>query len=284
MHGFPHAVGMPRTTLAAPAKINLHLEILGRREDGFHALETVFQTLELADTVTLDVESNDHGISLDCQDPGVPNGPDNLVWKAAAGYLARRPGLGRVAITLVKLLPHGAGLGGGSSDAAAVLRGLASLDPTPLPRPELAALALELGSDVPFFLIGGTAHATGRGEVLTPLPDLPRRPSTVFMPAAILPTPAVFKALTPAERSPREARGASWFIQQPVEAWLHNRLEAPARRLCPEVDRLLEWLKNQGVPYLMTGSGAACIALAHVDPPTKVRAWWTWTAGSARPG
>ena len=274
---------MPIATLAAPAKINLHLEILGRRDDGFHALETVFQTLELADQIGLELIPGASGIRLDCRDPSIPNGPDNLAWKAAAGYLARRPGLGQVAITLDKLLPHGAGLGGGSSDAAAVLRGLTALDPEPLPGAELATLALELGSDVPFFLLGGTAHATGRGEELTALTNLPRQPLTVFMPGAILPTPAVFRALTPAERAPRQARGAAWFAQQPIENWLHNRLEAPARRLCPEVDRLLEWLEKQSVPHLMTGSGAACIALAHLDPPPQVRAWWTWTGGPVSP-
>lgn len=274
--GSPQNAAMPPwISLAAPAKINLHLEVLGRREDGFHALETVFQTLELHDRVEVALDAQLDGIALACDQPDLPSGPGNLAWRAAAAWRERRPHLGGVRVRLEKRLPHGAGLGGGSSDAAAVLRALARLDPDPLPAGELAALALALGSDVPFFLLGGTAHALGRGEILTPLPDLPARPVTVLMPDAVLPTPAVFKALTDAERGPRAARGAAWAAATAPEALLHNRLTAAACRLCPAVDRLLAWLAGQGVPHLMSGSGAACVALAELDPPAGVRAWRT---------
>ena len=267
---------MPHALLPAPAKINLHLEILGRRGDGFHGLETVFQTLEMADLVHLELTPGQaSAITLTCDDASLPAGPDNLVWKAAASYLALRPDLGRVAITLTKLLPHGAGLGGGSSDAAAVLRGLAALDSRPPTAAALAAVALELGSDVPYFLVGGTAYATGRGEELIPLPAVADLPVTILMPATILPTPAVFKALTEAERGPRPPRGPAWFAQAPMTDWLHNRLTAPARRICPPVADLLDHLAAQGVPHLMTGSGAACVAFGPVVAPSGVRAWTT---------
>ncbi len=270
--------------LAAPAKINLHLEILGRREDGFHALETVFQTLELHDIVGVACEPGT-GIALSCSDAALPTGEGNLAWRAAAAMQARRPELGRITVALDKRLPAGAGLGGGSSDAAAVLRALQRRLAEPLPGAELHAIAAGLGSDVPFFLLGGTAHALGRGEELTPLPDLPRLPVTVLKPERDLPTPAVYRALEEAERGPRTPRGAAWWRETlttlPAPP-LENRLTAPAMRLEPQVRDLLAWLGRSGVPHLLSGSGSACFALAHLDPPPGVRGWKTFTRPRAR--
>lgn len=265
----------PSIRLAAPAKINLHLEVLGQRTDGFHALETVFQTLEMHDLVEVAFDPGSDGVQLECDHPGLPAGPGNLAWQAATAWRERRPGLPGVRVRLEKHLPHGAGLGGGSSDAAAVLRALSRLDPDPLPDAEQAAIALALGSDVPFFLLGGRAHATGRGEQLTPLPDLPPYPVTVLMPDAVLPTPAVFRALTAAERGPRPARGAAWAAGADASQLLHNRLTAPAIRLCPAIGELLAWLERQKVPHLMSGSGSTCFALATLAAPPGARAWHT---------
>lgn len=263
--------------IAAPAKLNLHLEVLGRRADGFHALESIFQTIALHDVVELRLRSAP-GIALTCDDASLPVDQGNLAWRAAAAFLARTPASG-VAIALAKRIPHGAGLGGGSSDAAAVLRGLTRLLPDLWSADGLAGLAAALGSDVPFFLIGGSAHGTGRGEILTALPDLPAQPVTVLMPDASLATPAVFKAMDDAERGPRDLRGAaSWqaaLKRDGVVPHLSNRLTPAARRLCPAVGTLLDWLAVQGVPHLMSGSGAACFALAHLAPPAGVRAWRT---------
>jgi 4-diphosphocytidyl-2-C-methyl-D-erythritol kinase len=264
--------------LAAPAKINLHLEILGRRADGYHELETLFQTVELHDVVGLALEPG-QGIHLVCSDPSLPSGSENLAWRAAQQFLDRRPLPGRVVIHLEKRTPAGAGLGGGSSDAATVLRGLNRLTREPLPAPELHALALALGSDVPFFLTGGTCHGLGRGEVLSELPDLPRLAVTVLKPHHGLATPAVFKALTDEERGPRKPQGATWFRENlaylPCPP-LCNRLTGPAMRLEPQVRDLLAWLAAHGVSHLLSGSGSACFAFAHLDPPTGVRAWKTW--------
>ena len=268
---------MSAITVAAPAKINLHLEVLGRRADGFHELETVFQTLDLHDRVSVRLEPGDDAVDLACSDPTLPADHGNLAWRAGAAVLAARPGLGRISITLEKHLPAGAGLGGGSSDAAAVLRALAALDPR-VAALDLPALALGLGSDVPFFLVGGTAHATGRGEVLTPLPDAPAPAGlTILMPdGAHLATPAVFQALTDDERGPRPGHGAAWFVGRlagGAPAIAANRLTAPARRLCPDLATLLDHLAKHNVPHLMTGSGAACVAFAAIAPPPGVRAW-----------
>jgi len=259
--------------VAAPAKINLYLDVLGRRADGFHELETVFQTLELADTLT--VTRCAAGVTLRCSDARLPCDAGNLAYQAAAAYLALRPDFGGLQIDLEKLIPHGAGLGGGSSDAAAVLRACRALDPEPLPAAQLAEVALALGSDVPVFLIGGTAYATGRGEVLTAMADRPAQVVTVLMPDAHLPTPSVFKALTDSERGPRSAHGAGWAAAAADHELLANRLTAPACRLCPPVADLLAWLASQGLPHLMSGSGAACFVLGTLAPPSGVRAFVT---------
>ena len=282
----PHRV----LTVAAPAKLNLYLEVLGRRADGFHELETVFQTIELADTVTVELAPGGAGITLRGDAPGLPLDAGNLAWRAAAAFVAgREHAAGAVHLTLAKAIPHGAGLGGGSSDAGAVLRALARLLPGWYSAAELAALAAGIGSDVPFFLVGGTAWAGGRGEILDPLPDLPALPLTVLMPPAMLPTPAVFAALTAEERAPRPARGAQWWrsaVQgadaERLAGLLHNRLTAPACRLCPPLRALLDQLVAARIPCLMSGSGSACLALAEVAAPAGVRAWPTRLRPRAR--
>jgi 4-diphosphocytidyl-2-C-methyl-D-erythritol kinase len=263
--------------LAAYAKLNLHLEILGRRADGFHELETIFQTIGLHDDVSVELLPGD-GIDLSCDDPGLPCDARNLAWKAAAAYAAMQPLPGRIAIRLCKRIPAGAGLGGGSADAAAVLRACDQLAERPLGMATLERIAAGLGSDIAFLVRGGTAHATGRGERLTPLPDLPPLPLTLLMPeGAHCSTPAVYTALSDAERGPRPARGAAWFAERLADpaALLHNRLSAPARRVCPAVGALLDHLASLGVPHLMTGSGAACFAFATVAQPPGIRAWQT---------
>ncbi len=273
-------------TLAAHAKLNLHLEILGRRADGFHELETVFQTIDLHDDVSVALEPGE-GLALACDDPALPVDARNLAWRAAAAYRAASPLAGRLAISLVKRIPAGAGLGGGSADAAAVLVACDRLAPRPLGAQALEAIGATLGSDISFLVRGGTAHATGRGELLTRLPDAPALDLTLLMPeGAHCATPAVYQALTDVERGPRKPRGAAWFAARMADpaAWLGNRLAPPARRVCPAVGDLLDHLASLGVPHLMTGSGAACFAFAVVDPPPGVRAWRTRLIPATFPG
>lgn len=277
---------MPKVILAAPAKLNLHLEILGQRSDGFHELETLFQTIDLHDRVEVSLSSSAApGIALICDDPSLPADRRNLAWRAAESFLANADQSLALSIVLHKNIPHGAGLGGGSSDAAAVLRALHDLLPGIHDAAGIAALAADLGSDVPFFLLGGTALGHGRGEILSSLPDLPRRPVTVFMPDASVSTPAAFAALTADERGPRLGHDARWWQERlagdPMRVGT-NRLTGPARRLCPPVGELLDWLNKQGAPYLMSGSGAACFALAHLDPPPGVRAWRSYFCSRER--
>src|SRR5438045_6147000 len=157
--------------IAAPAKVNLFLEVLTKRPDGFHELETLMAAVDLFDT--LEVRPGPAGeIDLECDPPGLPTGPENLVY-AAADRLRRRagrPGLG-AAVRLTKRIPTRAGLAGGSSDAAATRVGLNRVWDLGLGKPEVAAVAAEVGSDVPFFVDGlPAAWCTGRGEVVTPEP------------------------------------------------------------------------------------------------------------------
>jgi 4-diphosphocytidyl-2-C-methyl-D-erythritol kinase len=272
---------MTALTIKAHAKLNLYLEVLGRREDGFHRLETVFQTIGLHDELEVSLGPAGTGIQLTCDDPSLPVDGRNLVWRAAAAFIeGRRAEVGGIVMRLRKRIPHGAGLGGGSSDAAAALRGLDRLLPGWHDEPGLLRLAAVLGSDVPFFLMGGTALGEERGEVLTPLPPLLPRPVTILMPAARLATPAVFKELSDEERGPRPGRGREWWRARLVGGgWptdlLFNRLGPPAARLCPELADLLQWLGRQGVPYLMSGSGAACFAFGELAAPPGVATWVT---------
>jgi 4-diphosphocytidyl-2-C-methyl-D-erythritol kinase len=163
-------------TLRVPAraKVNLHLRVLFPRPDGYHELRTVYQTVDLADEIVLE-PAPDGELSFHCGQPEIPAGEDNLCWRAAR-LLLEETGTRRGArITLVKRIPMQAGLGGGSADAAAVLAGLNRLWDLARPLEDLLLWAGRLGSDVPFFLLGGTALGVGRGEELVPLPDAPPR-------------------------------------------------------------------------------------------------------------
>lgn len=162
---------MRSVSVRAPAKVNLCLEILRRRPDGYHDLATVFQAVSLADELRVTVRERP-GIELSVPGGGAPEGPGNLAWQAADSYAQARGWPPGVSIELRKHIPAGAGLGGGSSDAAATLRALAALDAEPPEMEALTALAVEIGSDVAFLIRGGTAIGRGRGEELEALPPL----------------------------------------------------------------------------------------------------------------
>jgi 4-diphosphocytidyl-2-C-methyl-D-erythritol kinase len=181
-----------RARLRSLAKINLDLRVLHKNPDGFHELRTVFQTISLADTIEIQYEparrtelSIDDSLAI----------PDNLVLRAARAVLDASRTHARVGFRLTKKIPMGAGLGGGSSNAAAVLLALPVLIGKPLAWEKLAALGMELGSDVPFFLTGGTAVGLGRGTELYSLPDLAEEPILIMAPGVHVATPAAYKAL-----------------------------------------------------------------------------------------
>ena len=149
----------------APAKINLSLRILGRRDDGFHEIETFIAPISLHDEITIDKKRN--GVGFRCDDPSVPAGEENLIVRAAREFFQRTNVKDGASIALRKTIPHGAGLGGGSSDAAATLLALNQLFKTKLPREALAELGSRIGSDIPFFIFQSAALCRGRGELIT---------------------------------------------------------------------------------------------------------------------
>ena len=160
---------MKSVTRTAPAKINLGLDVVGTRADGYHLLETVFQAVSIADTVTVSLVEQP-GIALTCDHNAVPCNPKNIAWKAAQRFLEAAKITAGVQIHIAKRIPMEAGMGGGSTDGAAVLLALQELTQQALSKETLFSIAVSLGADVPFFLLGGTAYAAGIGEVLEPLP------------------------------------------------------------------------------------------------------------------
>ncbi len=167
------AVVPPPVTVRVPAKVNLHLAVADLREDGFHDLVTVFQALSLTDEVTV-AATDDPGVEVYGEGEGtVPTGGTNLAWRAAEALseYVGRTGEPKVRVVLRKGIPVAGGMAGGSADAAATLVGLAALWNLDITRDELAVIAAQLGSDVPFALYGGTALGTGRGEQLVPVPS-----------------------------------------------------------------------------------------------------------------
>lgn len=248
----------------APAKVNLFLELLGKRADGYHELETLLVAVNLYDSLEM-VSQSGGAINLECTQPGLPTGPDNLVCRAAV-LLKRYTGhAGGAAIRLVKRIPMAAGLGGGSSDAAATLAGLNCLWRLGLGWSELARLGAELGSDVSFFFRTPAAWCTGRGEIVTPVPLGRPLDLVLACPPVGLSTAEVFGGVTVPQR-PLDGRAVREAAESgDVEALsrcLHNHLQATAQRICPAVSGALQALaRTEPAGVLMSGSGSTVFAL-----------------------
>jgi 4-diphosphocytidyl-2-C-methyl-D-erythritol kinase len=249
------------------AKINLGLRVVGVRADGYHELRTVFQTVSLHDTLTFTWPAPAFELCVD--DPSLSAGKDNLVRRAAEAF-GRAAGVGgapRVRITLRKRIPMGSGLGGGSSDAAVTLTALNRIHGRPLMPLRLHEIASDLGSDVPFFLTGGTALGLGRGEIVRPLRDLDASPVILLMPRVHLSTPEVFRRadaiLTPPHGQTRIYRFSRQGLRGTELAGLApNDLQDAAAVLHPRLGRLLRELRAAGATVAaMSGSGSAVYGL-----------------------
>ena len=249
----------------AYAKVNLTLEVLRRRTDGYHELASVFATVDLADTVRVTAAP-----SLDVRitpDVGAAKG-DDLASRAVRAYAAATGREPRALVRIRKRIPVAAGLGGGSSDAAAVLRGLASVWHTPLPTSEVEA---SIGSDVPFFASGGPfAYVTGRGEHARPLPppDVPLWIALVFPPVRLA-TASVFAGFDPAEcgdgsASARLMRAFSEGTVTPalVRECARNDLERAAERACSWIADARASARSRGITLQLSGSGPSLFAIA----------------------
>lgn len=238
-----------RVSLECPAKVNLSLRVHRRRSDGYHAISTVLQTIALCDRLTVSRTEPEAPLRLDVPGGGAPADDSNLVMAAARAFFGAigEPARG-VRFELKKRIPAGSGLGGGSSDAAGTLVALQELWGEPLSSDRLHATAAAVGSDVPFFLVGGTALATGRGEKLRVLADVAAAPVIVAAPAMEVSTAAVYSHWR--RRRGRKAEfGEEELLPPPAmrrepARWLRgNDLEPVVRRLHPEVDRLLVALR-----------------------------------------
>jgi len=259
----------------APAKLNLFLHVTGRRADGYHELQTVFQFLDLADRLYFGLRS-DGEIRRHGGPAGVAPGDDLCV--RAAGLLQSQGGISQgVDIYNEKILPAGGGLGGGSSDAATTLWALNRLWGVGLGTAELAKLGLGLGADVPVFLHGHAAWAEGVGEILTPV-DLPEPWFLVLNPNVSVSTAAVFSDARLTRDTPRMT------IRDFLSGNGRNDCEAVVRRRYPEVAAALDWL-NSYSPARMTGTGACVFAAFDAETDaraTAARVPQEWTAFVAR--
>ena len=267
----------------APAKLNLFLHITGRRDDGYHLLQSVFQLIDFADELHFDLR-DDELIQRSTQVEGVPESADLIVRAALLlQAIAADRGLGvpGVNIAIDKRLPMGGGLGGGSSDAATTLMVLNHLWKIGLTRTELMQTGLKLGADVPFFLLGQNAFVEGIGEVLTPVPTPPAC-FLVIHPGVAVATPLIFNAAE-LTRDTKAVRMSDFSKRLP--AFGKNDLQAVASRAFPAVADALSWLSDFG-DARMTGSGACVFAAfaseseadaALLSVPHVWRAWKTRT-------
>jgi 4-diphosphocytidyl-2-C-methyl-D-erythritol kinase len=263
-------------SLKAPAKINLFLEIKGNRPDGYHELVMVLQSIDLCDLVHLRTHTAET-INVSCDRPQVPTDRTNLAYRAAMLMQQNYPGFGGVDITIEKQIPVGAGLAGGSTNAAAVIVGLDRLWDLGLTQPELHELGAQLGSDVPFCISGGTALAVGRGEVLSPLPDLDRLALTICKPRQISISTAwayqTFRAENLLATSPIKDQLYSSQILEAIATneddnygkigrLLYNDLERVVLPSYPELVALKASLQQDSCGALMSGSGSTVFAIA----------------------
>lgn len=267
----------------APAKINLCLHLLGRRSNGYHDLCMLMQKVSLYDEVWIEMRSN-AGVSVECDGVRLKDGEVNIARRAAEALLSRVPGTAPgVGIRIVKHIPVAAGLGGGSSDAATVLKALNELLGLNLDQKELACLALKIGADVPFFLGPSPAWAEGVGEVLTPLKhEMPECCFALVNPGIALSTAQVYRMVR--HYTPCPAKEEHISNLEELVAILHNDLESPALQLAPEVEQVKKSLLENGArDALMTGSGSTVFGVfdTHADADRVAQrlernfGWWT---------
>jgi 4-diphosphocytidyl-2-C-methyl-D-erythritol kinase len=245
--------------VVAPAKINLSLRVLGRRSDGFHEIETLIVPISLCDEINIEPCNEKNGIVFRCDRSSVPKGEENLAVRAANIFFERTKVMDRVSIELKKKIPHGAGLGGGSSDAASTLLALNELFQTNLPREALTKMAELIGSDVPFFIFQSAAVCTGRGELVNPVKFGQRFSMLLLKPEFGVSTQWTYSRW----RDSREIPSASYAAQEFAGYSFVNDLERPVFEKFVFLAQLKMWLLNQPEvgAALMSGSGSTLFAV-----------------------
>src|SRR5215471_9807978 len=247
----------------APAKINLSLRVLGRRTDGFHEIETLIAPISLCDKIKVEQHSGRQKIAFRCDDPSVPKGEDNLVVRAAKIFFNETKFSSGVSIELKKRIPHGAGLGGGSSDAASTLLALNELFETNLPREALAKMAEMLGSDVPFFIFQSAAVCKGRGELVSPAKSREQLSVLLLKPEFAVPTQWAYARWQESREIPVVSYASQAFEGQTFV----NDLERPVFEKFIFLAEIRMWLLKQPEvgAALMSGSGSTVFAVTRDD-------------------
>lgn len=265
------------TKWLARAKVNLVLDVVGARADGYHELRSIFQSIELADVLTIEPAAE---IIVDCDAPGIPAGPGNLAFRAAAALRTHCGVQQGCRISIEKHIPAGAGLGGGSADAAATLVALNELWQLGLSQAELMLVGATIGSDVPFTLRGGTCLGTGRGEVLTPQPVAGALPLAVVVPPVAVATAGAYKLVDEwADLSHPDPAAALRALADgdvvALAAALGNSFEEPVARAYPAVARALRTIRSvlpAPAGAVLSGSGAAVVVVgASTDALAELR-------------
>ena len=252
----------------APAKLNLFLHITGRREDGYHLLQSVFMLIDWCDTLHFETRADGQ---LSREDLTVPLPADDLVLRAAQALQNASGSTLGAHIAIEKTIPAQAGMGGGSSDAASTLLALNRLWGLNWPLSRLLPLGLALGADVPFFLRGHNAWVEGIGEQITPV-SVPERRFVVLKPNAGLETARIFRDQGLQRNT--ETATITDFAVHPFD-FGRNDLQPVAQALCPEIDQALQWLTTFGLSPRMTGSGSAVFAQlpSEVEMPSPPHGW-----------
>ena len=262
----------------AHAKINLYLDVIGKRPDGYHEIETVFHSIGLHDDIYLRKRA-DREITVHCEHPHVPCDPRNLAYRAAKLLVDNMSDLSGIDIKISKRIPVAAGLGGGSADAAAVLYGMNTLFDLGLTQRDLMRLGVQLGADVPFCILGGAALGKGIGEILTPLPSLEDAWILLANPGLEISTPWVYQHVNLSLTAPKKnvtiltrcLRGGEFSS---VARHLYNGLEVPVLSKYPVVTEIKTKLNNcpGSCGVLMSGSGATVFAFMQSQAEAKLAA------------
>lgn len=274
---------MKTLSLSSPAKLNLSLKILSKREDGFHEIDTLMVKLPgLADQIEIGESSE---FRFHCDDPSLPLGEENLIVKAVRAFETAAKTNALCSISLKKLIPHGAGLGGGSSNAAVTLLGLNQLFDFPLRTEELHGIAAKLGSDIPFFLTTGAARCTGRGEIVTAVPSPSALRVFLLKPSFSVATPEAYQRWQESHEIP----SICYRVQNYSGVALENSLERPVFQKHRFLAEIKEWLldRRETQAALMSGSGSTVFGVLKADADAETLAasaraeldpsLWHWT-------
>lgn len=265
---------LEQITIAAPAKINLSLDITGKLENGYHALDTIMQTISIEDKITL--AKTGRQISVLCDHPQVPQGNGNICHKAAEAFFEKTALEGSVIITIDKNIPVAAGLAGGSSDAAAVIKGLNLLYGTGLTQREMCEIGLKCGADVPYCIVAGTCRAKGIGEKLTKLPSFAGVYIVLVVPDFFVSTAWAYKNydLNSPDEKPRTEELISYIrgrdIKNTAER-MANVLESVTAKKHPEIQEIKNDIKKSGAcGSVMSGSGPSVFGLFENEEKARI--------------